>query len=56
MTFKELHFSNNKIVEDTKIAEDESFISKAFPNPMTTKISIQFATEQAENVTLLVYY
>ena len=55
MTLKELRFSNTKIIEEDILPEETSLITKAFPNPMSSKTSIQFATEQVGSVTLLVY-
>jgi len=55
MTLKELRFSNEKTLEAPHLIEAESLSSKAFPNPMTSKTIIQFTSEQAESITLLVY-
>ncbi|WP_405297032.1 DUF6923 family protein [Algibacter sp. Ld11] len=55
MTLEQLRFAKATTLSLSTISEEEGLTTTAMPNPMTSKTSIQFTAEQAENVELLVY-
>jgi len=55
MTLEQLRFAKAGTLSVSTISEEDGLATMAMPNPMTSKTSIQFTANQAEDVELLVY-